>query len=61
MLIASTDCVSNSCHSIPKYPLKYESPTFVPLNENTTTFNVSYADGTCAYTVIASTGPWFNV
>ncbi|KAF9779036.1 acid protease [Thelephora terrestris] len=45
-LIASTDCVSNACRSIPKYPLKYQSPTFVSLNGNSTTFNVSYADGT---------------
>ena len=48
MFIASTDCVSTICRSIPRYPLKYQSPTFVSLNGNTTSFNVSYADGTCA-------------
>lgn len=53
MLIASTDCVSTACRSIPKYPLKYDSPTFVSLNGNTTAFNVSYADGTCAWILIA--------
>lgn len=46
MLIASTDCTSTICRSVPRYPLKYQSPTFVSLNGNTTTFNVSYADGT---------------
>lgn len=46
MLIASTDCVSASCRSIPRYPLKYQSPTFTSLNGNTTAFNVSFADGT---------------
>lgn len=48
MFIVSTDCLSATCHSIPRYPLKYQSPTFAPLNGNTTAFNVSYADGTCA-------------
>jgi hypothetical protein len=57
MLITSSDCVSNPCRSVPKYPLKYQSPTFVSLDGNTTTFNVSYADGTCAFTVIASIDP----
>ena len=61
MLITSTDCASNACRSIPKYPLKYQSPTFVSLNGNTTTFNVSYADGTCACALIASTGPRFHI
>lgn len=53
MLIASTDCTSAICRSVPRYPLKYQSPTFVSLEGNTTTFNVSYADGTCASTLIA--------
>ena len=57
MLITSTDCLSTPCRSVPRYPLKYESPTFASLNGNTTTFNVTFADGTCAYTLIASTGP----
>lgn len=51
--ITSTDCLSAGCREIPRYPLKYQSPTFASLNENTTTFNVSYADGTCAYFLIA--------
>ena len=52
MFITSTDCLSTVCHSVPRYPLKYQSPTFVSLNGNTTAFNVSYADGTCASSII---------
>ena len=48
MFIASTDCTSAICRSIPRYPLKYQSPTFASVNGNNTAFNVSYADGTCA-------------
>jgi len=53
MFITSTDCLSTACRSIPRYPLKYQSPTFASLNGNATAFNVSYADGTCAWFLIA--------
>ena len=32
---------------LPRYPLNYASPSFVPVNDNGTAFNISYLDGTC--------------
>lgn len=34
------------CGSVPRYPLSYQSPTLVAVNNNNTPFVVSYADGT---------------
>ncbi|KAI0635942.1 acid protease [Trametes polyzona] len=42
--IVSSDCTSSACN-VPKYPLSFESPTFVSVNSNATAFNASYADG----------------
>ena len=44
--IASTECTSSTCTSVPRYPLTYDSPTFVTVNNNDTSFNVDYADTT---------------
>ena len=53
MLIASTNCVSTACHSIPECPLKYDNPTIIFVNGNATVFNASYADGTGVWIFIA--------
>lgn len=47
--IVSSACVTTQCKSLPRYPLTYDSPTFVSVNSNATAFNVSFADTTCAY------------
>ncbi|KAH7913209.1 aspartic peptidase A1 [Hygrophoropsis aurantiaca] len=51
--LMSTDCSSKTCSSVPRYPLSYDSPTYVPVNNNATAFNVSYADGTGASGFVA--------
>ncbi|KAI0749774.1 acid protease [Daedaleopsis nitida] len=43
--VLSSDCTSSTCN-LPKYPLSFESSTFVPVNSNATSFSASYADGT---------------
>jgi Eukaryotic aspartyl protease len=45
--IVSSSCETNTCTKIPRYPLTYESPTFVVMNDNKTTFVAQYADTTC--------------
>jgi hypothetical protein len=45
--ILSSSCQSNTCTKVPRYPLTYESPTFVVVNDNKTTFVAQYADTTC--------------
>jgi hypothetical protein len=61
--ISSTACTTSACNSVPRwavntlhsyrshmtlrYPLNYQSPSFVSVNDNQTVFNLSYADGTC--------------
>lgn len=49
----STACTTSTCTSVPRYPLTYDSPTFVSINNNETTFTVSYADGTGASGFVA--------
>jgi len=44
--LVSSDCNTPECSPLPKYQLGYESPTFVSVNLNQTTFNTSFADGT---------------
>lgn len=44
--IVSSGCSSHNCKNIPTYPLTYESSTFVPINGNSTGFNIGYADTT---------------
>ncbi|TFK47833.1 acid protease [Heliocybe sulcata] len=51
--ITSSACTTNACRSLPKYPLTYESPSFVPVNNNQTSFSVSFADGTAASGYVA--------
>ncbi|KAH9903035.1 acid protease [Cubamyces lactineus] len=50
--MVSSDCGSPACN-VPKYPLAFESPTFVSVNSNATAFNVSYADSTGAEGFVA--------
>jgi hypothetical protein len=50
--IISSSCQSNTCTQVPRYPLTYESPTFVVVNDNTTTFIAQYADTTCMYNLL---------
>ncbi|KAI0359850.1 acid protease [Trametes cingulata] len=50
--LVSSECTSSACN-VPKYPLTFESPTFVSVNSNATTFNVSYADSTGAKGFVA--------
>ncbi|KAI8980194.1 acid protease [Trametes punicea] len=50
--LVSSDCASRACN-VPKYPLSFESPTFVSVNSNATEFNVSYADSTGAQGFVA--------
>ena len=45
--IVSSSCQSGTCTKVPRYPLTYKSPTFVVVNDNTTTFVAQYADTTC--------------
>lgn len=49
--LVSSACTSSACN-VPKYPLTFESPTFVSVNSNATVFNVSYADSTSAPSVL---------
>ncbi|KAG1747197.1 acid protease [Suillus paluster] len=51
--LTSTECTTSTCTSVPRYPLTYASPTFVSINNNKTTFNVDYADGTGASGFVA--------
>jgi Eukaryotic aspartyl protease len=46
LFVASTACGTSTCKSVPRYPLSYQSPTFVTINNNATAFNVSFVDGT---------------
>ena len=45
--IVASSCESVTCTKVPRYPLSYESPTFMVVNDNTTTFVAQYADTTC--------------
>ncbi|KII89952.1 hypothetical protein PLICRDRAFT_40126 [Plicaturopsis crispa FD-325 SS-3] len=46
--IVSTDCSSASCKASPRYPREYWTGSFSPVNNNGTSFGVSFADGTVA-------------
>ena len=43
--VVSSQCTSSACN-LPKYPLAFKSSSFVPVNNNQTSFSVSYADET---------------
>ena len=51
--IVSSACETNTCSRAPRYPLTYESSTFLPVNGNTTAFNARYADTTCIYHLLS--------
>jgi len=51
--LISTACTTATCQQVPGYPLAYHSATFVPVNNNLTTFNATYADGTYASGFVA--------
>ena len=47
--LISSACTSSACSGLPKYPLAFESSTFQGIDNNQTSFAVSYADGTGAF------------
>ncbi|KAF5341657.1 hypothetical protein D9611_001875 [Ephemerocybe angulata] len=51
--VVSTGCRSPQCAQVPRYPLAYKSPTFLPVNDNATTFTARYADGSTASGYVA--------
>ncbi|KAF8149990.1 aspartic peptidase domain-containing protein [Crassisporium funariophilum] len=51
--VFSSACESESCRKVPRYPLAYQSPTFVSVTDNTTKFSASYADTTFASGYVA--------
>ncbi|KAA1467492.1 acid protease [Dentipellis sp. KUC8613] len=51
--LLSSGCSTSACKSPPKYPLNYASPTFVSVNNNASTFNLSFADGSNAVGFVA--------
>ncbi|TFK28103.1 acid protease [Coprinopsis marcescibilis] len=46
--VVSSECETAECRRVPRYPLAYQSPTFVIINGNETQFEARYADGTAA-------------
>ncbi|KAK0469787.1 acid protease [Desarmillaria tabescens] len=51
--LISTQCTTDVCKAVPRYPLQYKSGTFVTVNNNSTAFSVSYSDGTGAEGFVA--------
>jgi hypothetical protein len=51
--IVSSACGTDTCRKVPRYPLTYESPTFVAVNNNKTSFSAQYADMTFASGFVA--------
>ncbi|KAH0585392.1 hypothetical protein H2248_008632 [Termitomyces sp. 'cryptogamus'] len=51
--IISSDCSTKTCDAVPRYPLSYQSPTYVTTNGNSTPFIVRYLDGTVASGFVA--------
>ncbi|KAE9407806.1 acid protease [Gymnopus androsaceus JB14] len=49
----SSSCSTSTCETVPRYPLTYESATFLAVNSNTTAFSAAYADGTTATGFVA--------
>ncbi|KJA26326.1 hypothetical protein HYPSUDRAFT_64051 [Hypholoma sublateritium FD-334 SS-4] len=50
----STGCETQTCKQSPRYPLEFESPTFISVASNATNFTASYADGTVASGFVAA-------
>ncbi|KAF8920307.1 aspartic peptidase domain-containing protein [Mucidula mucida] len=53
MWLISTNCTTSTCTKVPRYPLEYESGTYITVNDNTTAFSASYSDGTVAEGIVA--------
>ncbi|KAL4062199.1 aspartic peptidase domain-containing protein [Scleroderma yunnanense] len=51
--LVSSECTTTTCEAVPRYPLEYDSLSFVSVNNNASAFNLSYADGTVASGFIA--------
>jgi len=51
--LISTGCVTATCQQVPRYPLAYDSTTFVSVNNNLTSFSAKYFDGTVASGFVA--------
>lgn len=51
--VFSSGCNAAQCKSLPRYPLTYNSSSFVSVNSNATTLNVSFADATYASGFVA--------
>lgn len=51
--LVSSACETETCRKVPRYPLAYQSPTFLSLNDNTTVFKAQYADSTFASGFVA--------
>ncbi|KAH6913070.1 aspartic peptidase domain-containing protein [Coprinopsis sp. MPI-PUGE-AT-0042] len=46
--LLSSDCETPECSQVPRFQLGYQSPSFDAVNDNSTLFEASYADGTVA-------------
>lgn len=44
--LLSSECETEECSEVPRFQLGYQSPTFEAINDNSTLFEASYADGT---------------
>ncbi|KZP23786.1 acid protease [Athelia psychrophila] len=51
--LLSSDCEASTCSKLPRYPLKYQSPTFASVGANDTVFSTHFADGTGASGFVA--------
>ncbi|KAF9066644.1 aspartic peptidase domain-containing protein [Rhodocollybia butyracea] len=51
--IMASSCSTSACQNTPRYPLTYESATFLAVNDNSTVFGAEYADGTVATGFVA--------
>lgn len=47
--LMSSACSNKTCTTVPRYPLSYDSPSFVSVNGNSTAFTTQFADGTSTY------------
>lgn len=50
----SSECSDSACKSSPTFPLTYHSLSFGVINNNETTFDISFADGTASSGFLAS-------
>ena len=52
--LMSSRCSTKTCSAVPRYPLTYNSPSFVSVNSNSTAFTAQFTDGTSVYPVLSS-------